>query len=126
MDTERITDGILHRECESIAQDIFDEMLGEMEPDETPEHYESEMSDRAHERVDGHQWVIYHHYAHQIAGGCNAERGEQWLEDLGMPENPTYDGLAVIIAYGEMVSRVQERLFELVRDYEPEENGEAA
>lgn len=118
MTNERITDRSLQIECETLAQDIFDEVMADAAPDEDAEFHRDTMTDRAHEAADGHQWVIYYHYAHQIAGGCNTDQGEQFLEDTGMPETPTYDGLAVIIAYGEMRARIENHLSELINDYE--------
>ena len=118
MTDQRINDYTLEQECKSLAQDILNEVIEEMQDDETLEDHEDTLSDRAHEMVDGHQWVIYYHYAHQIASSCNTDNGEQYLEDTGMPETPTYNSLAVIIAYGEMLARVQNNLATLVSEYE--------
>lgn len=119
MTDTQITDYTLQKECESLAQEIFDEMLRDTPAGESPDA--DDVYDKAHEAVDGHQWVIYYHYAHQICQNCNIEEGEQFLEDCGMPETPTYDSLAVSMAYGEMRARVAAALDTLIDAYEPEE-----
>lgn len=124
MTDERINEHTFSEECDQLAQDIFDEMLAEMEDDETPDHYTDDMSDRAHETADGHQWVIYYHYAHNICAACNTDNGEAFLEEVGCSE-PTYDKLATFIAYGEMRARIDSRIQELVSKWEPAEEGEA-
>tara|TARA_R100001086_G_C11760939_1_gene238109 strand:- start:132 stop:467 length:336 start_codon:yes stop_codon:yes gene_type:complete len=62
--------------------------------------------DLAHEFVDSSPWVIYYHKAHQICQNCNIENGEQYYEDCGPWEDLTYNGIASIIAYGELHARV--------------------
>lgn len=121
MNNDRITESSFQTECDELAQEIFDYALDDMADDETPEDKRDDMLDRVHETVDGHQWVIYHHYAHQICAACNTDEGEAFLEDVGMPETPTYDGLAVAIAYGEMRHRVSAKLEELIEEWEPAE-----
>lgn len=124
MTDERITDYRLQEECERLAQDIFAEMLDNMSNEDAIAcDFPDDWTVRAHEVADGHQWVIYYHYAHQIAGGCNAELGEQFLEDIGMPETPTYDSLATIIAYGEMRGRIEQALQEIMDAFEPADEG---
>ena len=69
--------------------------------------------DLAHEMVDGCGHVIYCANAHVICQNCDTSNGEAFLEELGAPENPTYDRLATLIAYGELLQRVQHELNEL-------------
>ena len=121
MTSERISEYSFQAECDEIAQEVFDNALDDMAADETPDHHRDDMLDRVHETVDGHQWVIYHHYAHQICAECNTDEGEAFLEDCGMPETPTYDSLATAIAYGEMRHRVTARIEELIDEWEPME-----
>jgi len=109
-------------ECEELAQEIFNETM-EGQGDEDPDYHRDDMSDRAYETVDGHQWVIYYSYAHQICQRCRTDYGEQFLEDVGNPDPVTYDSLAVTIAYGEMLARVQDHLNTLIDAWEePEED----
>lgn len=98
----QINDHILQAECEMIARDIMEEI------DDLEDAY-----DRAHEWADGHSWVIYHHKALMLCAHCDTSEGEQFLEDTGMPEKPTFYGLATLIAYGEMRARIEEALREL-------------
>lgn len=121
MTDERITEYSFQAECDELAQEIFDEALADMADDETPDHYRDDMQDRVHGTVDGHQWIIYHHYAHQICAECGTDEGEAFLEDVGMPETPTYDSLATSIAYGEMRHRVSVKIDELIDEWEPAE-----
>jgi hypothetical protein len=118
MSDHEMNDHILTKECEALAKEIFDIALEDMAEDETPEDYADDMQDRAHEYADGHQWVIYYHWAHRICMYCNTDDGEQFLEDIGMPETPTYDGLATIIAFGEMRARISAALADLVDGWE--------
>jgi hypothetical protein len=109
-----INDYILDKECNSLAHEIFDNMLDDMASDETPDDYRDTMSDRAHEYADGHEWVIYYYKAVMLCAHCNIDQGEEFLENTGMPETPTFQGLATIIAYGEILARIETVLNELV------------
>ncbi len=105
--TDQINDYTLNAECKSIALDIMDQID---DPDE--------WQDNVWQWVDGHQWVIYHYQSHQICLTCNTDAGEEFLEEMGMPETSTYDGLASAIAFGEMVSRVSTELQTLIDEKE--------
>jgi len=91
-----------------IAEDMAREILAEVA------EYGGDASDLAHEAVDGCEHVIYHAKAHAICQGCNTDNGEQFLADVGNPDNAksrnsrpvTYDSLATMIAYGELLARV--------------------
>lgn len=120
---DTISDYSLQEECELIAQSIFDEAMDDLDAHETAEDKRDDMMDRVHEDVDGHQWVIYHYRAHQVCS-CNTDLGEQFLEDIGMPSEVTYDSLATIIAFGEMKGRVEARIQELVDEWVDERGGE--
>lgn len=75
-------------------------------------------TDQAHEYADGSEWVIYYHKAHELCQNCNTDHGEELLDDVGPGENPTYDGLAVLIAYGELNARINHALYELAEEAE--------
>lgn len=119
MSYEKMNDHVLTQECDELAKDIFEEMLDDMADDETPEYHEDDMRDKAHEMADSHQWVIYTHHALQICANCNTEIGEAFLEDTGMPDEPTFHGLATIIAYGEVRGRIDEELSRLIEKWGP-------
>ena len=104
--------------CNAIAAEIFAEAIIDMADDETPETYLDDMNDRAHETADGHEIVIYHFKAHELCLYCNTDSGEEFLEDCGMPETPTYDSLASAIAYGEILARITAQINELVGNWE--------
>ena len=77
--------------------------------------------DMAHQYADGTEWVIYYAKAHELCAKCNTDNGEQFLEDVGHPENVTYDSLAVSIAYGEIYSRIAQAvqsLYEMAEEIE--------
>ena len=70
-----------------------------------------EAFDIAWQPVDGSEWVIYHHKAHKLCAACNTDQGEQSIEDMGgFPEGSTYDSMASLIAYSEIMARVNESL----------------
>ena len=115
----QMNDHKLAKECDELAQEIFDTMVADdLQPDETPEDHNDTMSDNVHDTVDGHEWVIYYYKAHQICQNCNTDEGAQFLEDVGQPDPVTYDSLATTIAYGEMLARVNSKLAELVTEWE--------
>ena len=61
--------------------------------------------------VDGSEWVIYHHKAHELCLNCNTDNGEQSIEDMGgFPDGSTYDSMASLIAYCEIEARVNDAL----------------
>jgi hypothetical protein len=119
--TDQINDFTLTKECEALAQEIFDNMLADMADDETPMDHRDTMSDRAHEAADGHEWVIYTYKAHTLCLHCNTDMGEEMLEDVGLPENPTYDSLGALIAYGEIRARIDQQIQALIDAWEPAE-----
>ena len=75
--------------------------------------------------VDGSEWVIYHHKAHELCLNCNTDSGEQSIEDMGgFPADSTYNSMASLIAHSEIEARVNDALntlFEIA-----EANAEAA
>ncbi len=116
-----INDHILTKECEGLARDIFDEIMGEAVSPDTAEDMRNEMQDRVHETVDGHEWVIYHYKALLTCAHCNVDQGEEFLEDVGLPETPTFNGLASLILFGEMRARVNSEINDLIEAWEPAE-----
>ena len=66
--------------------------------------------DRAHESADGSEWAIYYHKAHELCQNCNTDNGEQFYEDCGPWEDLTYNGIASIIAYGELYARITQAI----------------
>ena len=117
----QINDHILAKECEGLARDIFEEIMRDAAEDETAEQLRDDMSDRVHESVDGHEWVIYHYKALMAYAHCNVDQGEEFLEDVGMPETPTIYSLACLILYGEMRSRVDSEISDMIEAWEPAE-----
>jgi len=61
--------------------------------------------------VDGSEWVIYHHKAHELCLNCNTDQGEQAIDDMGgFPANSTYNSMASLIVYNEIEARVSDAL----------------
>ena len=87
-------------ELDKIAKSYADEIIEECDGDC------DDAMDLAHQYADGSEHVIYYYRAHQICQNCNTELGEQFLEDVGPGETPTYNSLATIIAYGELYGRI--------------------
>jgi hypothetical protein len=104
---EAITDYALDKECDSLAEEIFDRIKDEAGLDFDPEDCRDDMMDAAHEAADMHQWVVYTRYALQICAHCNTDAGEEFVEDVGLPSPFTLQGAATAIAYGEMRYRIE-------------------
>lgn len=120
----QISDHLLSKECDEIAQEIFDEVMAEAAPDEDAEFHRDTLDQRAHEAADGHQWVIYNHSALMLCAHCNTDHGDELLSDIGMPEDPDLYKIACRIAYGEMRGRIMDRLETLIEEGEPAEEPE--
>lgn len=126
MSDTQINDYTLTKECESLAAEIFAEILETMESDEQPDFYRDEMLDRAHEAADMHQWVIYTHYALLICAHCNTDNGEELVDEVGPPKPFTLAAAASLVAYGEMRARIDEELTRLCDEWEAPETAEEA
>ena len=103
---ERINDRLLDEIAQSYAQDIVADAGYENDTDIS-------YQDGAHEYADGSEWVIYYSKAHELCANCNTDNGEMHLEDVGIPDDVTYDKLASIIAYGELYRRICERIVDI-------------
>ena len=101
-----MNDHQLDEYAKEIASDIKAEIA----------EYGGDAYDMAHEHADGSEHVIYYYKAHQICQHCNTDNGEAFLEDVGAGDNPTYDSLATIIAYGELHARIMAALNEMGTD----------
>jgi len=111
----QISNYIFAEECTSLARDIIEDFRRDY-PGEDLADYRDEMSDRVHETADGHQWVIYNHKALMICAHCDVSEGEAFLEDTGMPETPTIYSLATLIVYGEMRSRIDAAIDDILSE----------
>lgn len=111
-----ITEHNLTIECQDIVRfAIFD--YGQADTHEDIEDY---VQDRIYEAVDGHQWVIYTYRAHELCRECETDRGEAYIDELGMTPK-TYDEFATLIAFGEMLTRCQEMAYDMIEEFN---NGE--
>jgi len=111
-----MNDHKLSAECQEIAEAAIAECVGE---GEKIKDHEDEITDYLYEAVDSHQWAFTYYYAIKICAECNVEQGEEFLQEVGMPECPTFAGLATSIAYGEMLARCNEEVAQI-----KEERGE--
>lgn len=121
--TFEINDRLLQQECATLARDIFDEFLADR-PDEAPEAWRDEASDRAHDTADGHNWVIYNHKALMICTHCSTSEGEAFADEMGSRTSDIYE-LATWIAFGEMRARIEAEIDRLIEDHEPEDEEDA-
>lgn len=107
---ESINEYRLQAECDALARMIFQDVVDDHGSDYTAEDLRDYMIDDVHTAVDGHQWIIYTHYAHDICRTCNTDNGDAFLQDIGLPSDldasNAYDRIATIIAFGEMEARV--------------------
>lgn len=116
------TDYALGIECRNSARDIFEECIREQgfadEPHKfDPAQYRDEMNDAAHERADGSEHVIYTHRALQICANCDTTMGEEFVDDVGIGDNPTFESIATLIAYGQMRGMIQDHLDTLTEEW---------
>lgn len=116
----QINDYILSKECDDLAREIFNEVIADMADDETPEDYRDEMSDRAHETADGHEWVIYNYKALMLCAHCDTTRGEDFMDDVGAPSKPDIYDLACMLAFGEMRGRIEAEIDDLIEAWADE------
>ena len=94
-------------QLDQYAASIADDIAAEIK------EFGGEAYDMAHEHADGSQHVIYYYKAHAICQNCDTENGEAFLEDIGGPgKDATYNSIAVMIAYGELHSRILHALYE--------------
>ena len=122
----QINDGILQRECDELAREIVDDFRRERPGEDLSDYQDrGDFSDRVHEVADGHEWVIYNHKALMICAHCDVSEGEAFLEEVGMPENPTIYSLACMIAYGEMRARIESEIGALLEREEDDESEES-
>lgn len=117
MTTEfQITDSILEAECRALAKDA----LADCVPDgEDPEDYRNDLDGWVHETVDGHEWVIYNHKALMLCAHCDTPYGDEFIADVGMPDQPSIYSFATAIAYGEIRGRIEAALQDLIDAWEP-------
>lgn len=123
MSTFEINDYLLAKECEELAREIVDDFRREY-PGEDLSDYRDEMSDRAHEVADSHSWAIYNHQALMICAHCDVSSGEELLEDIGLPQDPTIYSIACLIAFGEMRARIESAIDEILEEESDEESDE--
>lgn len=114
----QINDYLLSKECDDLAREIFEEAIAGMADDETPEDYRDDMSDRAHEYADGHEWVIYNYKALMLCAHCDTTMGEDFMDDVGAPSEPDIYKLACMLAFGEMRGRIEAEIGNLIEAWE--------
>ena len=114
-----MNDYILDKEAEDLAQMALNEMISQNEDEDWARDY-------VYETVDCHEYVIYYYQAHQVCQNCNTDDGEAWLEDCGgFMAGDTYDSMATKIAFGELMTRTQTALEQLLENYDEDEAAEA-
>ena len=63
--------------------------------------------------ADGSEHVIYYAKAHELCRNCDTENGEEFIQDCFSDVPMTYDDMACRIAYGEIGSRINHKLYEI-------------
>ena len=75
--------------------------------------------DWAMERADGSEYVIYTYKAHKLCLDCNTEQGEDFFSEFYDGDHgKSYDEIASIIAYGEIIARIQSAIWSIFEDKE--------
>lgn len=118
------SDYLLNKYADEVAADIFEEFKRKHGADFDPEDYRDEMFESAWESVDGCEHVIYNYRALQICANCNTNDGESRAEDMGGYEGKSFYEIACMIAFCEILCRVETELDSLIEDYDPEESDE--
>ena len=104
------TDYALQREAKGAAIEIFETVLIEHGAEFNPDPYGSEWFKRVQEWANSSRHVIESYRAIQICSNCDVSKGEMFLEDVGLPEEVTFENLASTIVYGELRVRISEEL----------------
>jgi len=92
-----INDYTLNQYAADVAGEIIRECGGDCEA----------ALDMAHESANGSEWVLYSHKAHELCQNCDTRRGDQFYADCGPMPDATYNRVACIVAYGELVARIE-------------------
>ena len=112
-----INERTLTLECESIVEAAIDEYR---EYGRDGDDIDDFVQQYVWETVDGHQWVIYYGYAHDLCQHCETDRGTDWLNEIGA-QPTSYDDYAVWIAFGEMYSRCMEIAYDAIENMEDDD-----
>lgn len=100
---KKMNDHQLTEYCNDIAQEIAEKTF----------NFDT-ANEQAHERADGSEHVIYYYKAHQICQNCNIDQGEDFFSDRWSGEHgKSYDEIATIMAYGEILARISSKLWEI-------------
>lgn len=109
--TDCMTSSEYWAEVACLAESIVEETLQDLEPDASEDDAREQVQERHHETIDGHEWVTYTCYHHQVLqysrndGYMMEELGFQPLTDSG-----ALDTMA--LAYWALYADVQERLWD--------------
>ena len=109
-----ITERALHNECLVIAQDL---VLEARQAIAEGDHSFS-LSDRIHQTVDGHEWVIYNGKAQAVCMAATFDdigEAESNLRDMGCWDNGEYDfwRVQVLTAFQIMHNKVTEAVWDI-------------
>jgi hypothetical protein len=120
MQNDMINEYSANQEAKGIAAEIFKEEAQGWDPEDTKEadNHHDDLRELVDQYIDGHQWVIYNRMAAAFCANCDTELGEEFLEDIGMPDAPTFWGLASTITYGELHGRTMRELNYLIAEWE--------
>lgn len=99
-------------EIASLAADIVKEAEGDRET----------AFDRAHETVDGHQWIIYTRYNAQVLDHSSNESAH--FDNFGPLEADSYSDAMAKMAYAAMLQDLQEAIETALEEYEPDSDSE--
>ena len=66
--------------------------------------------DWAHESADSSEYVIYTYKAHALCQACDVTQGREFVSECYPDAFLDYDQQASVIAYGELLSRIQHAL----------------
>ncbi len=110
---DAITQKDYWEEIESLAKQCIEEA----------KEQDRELSEVIWETCDGHQWVIYTAYHHQVLQHCDADPAERF-EDMGGPDmSKGWDNIVMQATYLVLEGDVSERAQRMLTEMEENEEG---
>ena len=109
-----LTEQEYEKELCALAGDIIAEIRDELDDENDIDELRYAVSDRIHETVDGHRWIIYYMYNLQtIRCSRNPDAYEDFYssEDLGeLLKDKGLEGFHCVLAYCAMVQDLSEEV----------------
>lgn len=100
-------------ELDKIAKDFANKIIERLKKDN---EYDGIESNLVHEFVTESPYVSNYSKAHEICQNCNTDSGEDFLDNIGITGNMTYNEHARLLAWGELHARVMDEYEKLMEE----------